>query len=171
MADLLAAHGAAIIDTDEIAREVVQPGGPAHAAVVERFGTIDRRTLADLVFSDHDARRDLDVIVHPAVAAVVEQRLAGNQAPVVVLVVPLLVEAGWTDKVDHIVVVDTPEEIAVRRVVASGRLTEPDVRRRIAAQATRRQRLAHADTVLTNRGSLDDLARQVDAFWAAARRR
>ncbi|MGH9225193.1 MAG: dephospho-CoA kinase [Acidimicrobiales bacterium] len=175
VAELLAALGATVIDTDEIAREVVQPGGIAHAAVIGRFGTLDRFTLADLVFSDAAARRDLNEIVHPAVAATVDERLAGlasaDSPDIVVLVVPLLVEAGWTDRVDHVVVVDTPEEVAVRRVVESGRLVEADVRRRIAAQATRAARLAHADTVITNGGSRADLVRQVDAFWRDLRRR
>ena len=148
-----------------IAREVLAPGTATHAAVVDTFGDVDRSTLADLVFSDDAARHALNAIVHPAVAAVVEQRLATAATRPVVLVVPLLIEAKWTDKVDHILVVDTPEHTAIERVVRSGRLTAADVRRRIAAQATRTTRLAHADTVITNDGSLGELARQVDAFW------
>jgi dephospho-CoA kinase len=168
----LADLGAVIIDTDEIARDVVQPGGSAHAEVLARFGTTDRSTLADLVFSDPEARHDLNAIVHPAVATAVDHRLAGlaGTDAVVVLVVPLLVEAGWTDRVDHVIVVDTPEETAVRRVVDSGRLRESDVRRRIAAQASRAARLAHADTVIANDGDLDELRHQVEHLWNELRR-
>ena len=162
VADLLAEFGATVIDTDVIAREVIEPGGAAHDAVLHRFGTVDRAALADLIFSDDEARRDLNAIVHPAVADAVDRRLAATpDDAVVVLVVPLLVEAGWQDRVDHVVVVDTPEELAIRRVVASGRLTEADVRRRMAAQATRDERRRHADTVLTNDGDLAHLAEQV----------
>ena len=169
VAGILADLGATIVDTDQVARDVVEPGGAASQAVLRRFGTIDRAALADIVFTDPDARRDLNAIVHPAVEAEVDRRIAELTATdaVVVLAVPLLVEAGWTDKVDHVVVVDTPEDVAVRRVVASGRLAEADVRRRIAAQATRDVRLAHAETVITNHGTLADLDHQVRALYRA----
>ncbi|HEX2192580.1 MAG TPA: dephospho-CoA kinase [Acidimicrobiales bacterium] len=174
VASLFAERGAVVIDADDLAREVVEPGGPAYAAVVERFGPtvvagdgrIDRRALADVVFSDPAARADLEAIVHPAVAALRDQRLAELDGTdrVVVAVIPLLVEVGWHDA-DAVVVVDCPEEVAVRRLVEGRGMDEADVRRRMAAQASRAQRLARADLVIANDGSPADLAAEVDRAW------
>ncbi len=177
VARMLAAQGATVIDTDAVAREVVEPGRPAYADVVERFGRnvvrddgqLDRAALAELAFADERARGDLNAIVHPAVAREVAATLAGAEArgdQVVVLEVPLLVEAGWDDMVGLVVVVDCPEEVAVRRLVEARGMPEADARRRIAAQAGRSERRARADVVLDNTGSLDDLRRHVGAFWS-----
>jgi dephospho-CoA kinase len=170
---LLAARGAVIVDADVIAREVVEPGGPAYDALVERFGAdvlgedgaVDRPALADIVFSDAAALADLNGIVHPAVGAVIAERLA-EEAPtdhVVVLDVPLLVESGRSNAA-AVIVVDCPEEEAVRRAVARG-LPEDDVRRRMAAQASRDDRLAKADFVIDNAGPRDALDPQIDKAW------
>lgn len=174
MAELLARRGAVVLDADAIVHEVTAPGGAAHAAVVDRFGpavvgpdgSLDRRALADLVFDDAAARRDLEALVHPVVMEVLEQRLADHAGTdrVVVAVVPLLVEVGW-DGADRVVVVDCPEEVAVRRLVEARGMDEPDARRRIAAQVSRQSRLARADHVITNDGTLDSLRDQVDALW------
>lgn len=163
-----------MLDADVIAHEVTAPGGAAHAAVVDRFGpavvgpegSLDRRALADLVFDDEAALRDLEALVHPAVMEVLEQRLADHAGTdrVVVAVVPLLVEVGW-EGADRVVVVDCPEEVAVRRLVEARGMAEADARRRIAAQVPRQSRLARADHVITNDGTLDSLRRQVDALW------
>ena len=176
-AELFAQLGAVVIDTDHVAREVVEPGGPAYQPVVDRFGpgivgrdgTIDRSRLADLVFSDPAARADLNALVHPAVEAAVTTRLAEEKGSgrVVVLVVPLLVEAGWDRLVSSVAVVDCPEDVAVRRLVDSRGMDESDARRRVAAQASREDRLASADYVLDNRGSIADLRRQVEALWSS----
>ena len=174
VAALFLQRGAVVIDADDLAREVVEPGQPGYTAVVERFGPsvvagdgrLDRKALADIVFADPAARADLEAVVHPAVAALRERRLAGLEDTdrVVVAVVPLLVEVGWDDA-DAVVVVDCPEEVAVRRLVEGRGMDEADVRRRIGAQATRAQRLARADLVIRNDGTPADLAAEVDRAW------
>jgi dephospho-CoA kinase len=180
VSDMLTGMGAVVIDTDLVARDVVEPDGAAHAAVRRRFGPavvgpggeIDRAALARLVFADPEARSDLNALVHPAVATEVDARLRelAGTGTTVVLVVPLLVEAGWTDRVDHVVVVDCPEDTAVRRLVGSGRLTEREARQRVAAQASRQERLNRADTVIDNSGPADALGPQVEALWEALHR-
>ncbi len=174
MAELLAERGAVVVDADVLAHEVTAPGGTAHAAVVERFGpavvgsdgSVDRQALAAVVFDDDDARRDLEALVHPAVMRAIEQRLADHEGTdrVVVAVVPLLVEVGW-DGADQVVVVDCPEDVALRRLVEGRGMDETDARRRVAAQVSRQSRLARADHVVTNDGTPDALHRQVDALW------
>jgi len=120
------------------------------------------------VFADTQARADLNAIVHPAVADAIETRLAEEKGTeVVVLEVPLLIEAGWTDRTDVVVVVDTPEELAIRRLVEQRGMAEADVRRRLAAQTTPAERLARADFVLTNDGSPEDLRMKVTDLWPA----
>ena len=174
VASLLAERGAVLVDADAMAHEVMEPGGAAYAAVVERFGpgvvdgkgAIDRRALADVVFADRAARRDLEALVHPLVLDAIDRRLAAEAATdhVVVVVMPLLVEVGW-DGADTVVVVDCPEDVAVRRLVEGRGMAEDDVRRRLAAQIDPATRLARADRVITNDGTLDELRRQVDALW------
>lgn len=170
-----AERGARVIDTDAIARQVVEPGGPAFRALVERFGRaalqsdgrVDRARLAEVVFSDAEARADLEALVHPAVEAVVRGRLSAARAAgvaLVVLEVPLLVEAGWGRLVSAVVVVDCPDEVAVDRLVVSRGMSPEDARRRLAAQAGRAERLARADIVIANDGSLDDLRDRVAAI-------
>jgi dephospho-CoA kinase len=168
---LLAERGAPVVDTDAVARQVVAPGGPAHDALVARFGAelaADRRALAGVVFSQPAALADLNAIVHPAVREEVGRRLHELRAlgtDVVILAVPLLVETGGSYDVAGVVVVDCPEEIAVRRLVERRGMDEADVRRRMAAQASREERTAAADVIIHNDGSLDDLRSQVDQTW------
>jgi dephospho-CoA kinase len=171
----LAEHGAVVVDADFLARKVVEPGEPAREAIIERFGPevlgpdgeLDRAALAKLVFADPAALADLNAIVHPAV----EQTITGilrAEFPtdhVVVLEVPLWVEKGY-GAAAGVIVVDCPEEVAARRLVEQRGMDEADVRRRAAAQATREERLARADFVIHNEGSLDDLNRQTDEAWA-----
>jgi dephospho-CoA kinase len=169
VARMFASLGAVTIDADAIARAVVQPGGSAHDAVVRRFGTADRRRLAERAFTDPAARADLNAIVHPAVEAVVRERLAEEAArstAVVVLEVPLLVEAGWSRLVSTVVVVDCPEDVAVERLARDRGMPQDEIRRRMAAQASRAERLAVADVVLSNDGSLEALRAQVEQRWA-----
>jgi len=171
VSSLLADRGALVVDTDAVARQVVAPGGPAHDALVRRFGpalAADRRALAGVVFSDPEALADLNAIVHPAVRDEVARRLAELRlrgAEVVVLAVPLLVETGGAYDVAAVVVVDCPEEVAVRRLVEHRGMDEADVRRRMAAQASREQRMAVADVVIHNDATMDDLQAQVDETW------
>ncbi len=175
VAAMLAARGAVIVDADELARQVVEPGGAAYQGVVERFGpsvvrddgTLDRPALAEIVFSDRAALGDLNALTHPAVRALIAERLAEQSAgdAVVVLVIPLLAESGRYP-VAGVLVVDCPEEVAVRRLVEHRGMSEDAARRRLAAQARRADRLAIADHVIANDGSLDDLAVEVDRAWA-----
>jgi dephospho-CoA kinase len=171
VSSMLAERGALVVDTDAVARQVVAPGGPAHDALVRRFGpslAADRRALAGVVFTDPSALADLNAIVHPAVREEVARRLdelRSRDTDVVVLAVPLLVETGGTYDVAGVVVVDCPEEVAVGRLVEQRGMDEADVRRRMAAQASRAERLAAADVVIHNDGSRDDLEAQVDQTW------
>jgi dephospho-CoA kinase len=173
VARALARKGAVVIDADAIAREVVEPGQPGLAGVVERFGPdvldgdgrLDRPKLAALVFEDGAARSDLNKIVHPLVAAETARRVADVPPDsVVVMDVPLLVEAARSGY-DVVVIVEAPEDVRVERLVMRG-MAADDARRRMAAQASDEERRKLADVVLDNSGSEDDLDRQVDALWA-----
>jgi dephospho-CoA kinase len=173
VARALARRGAIVIDADAIAREVVEPGEPGLAAVVERFGSgvlgadgrLDRPALAALVFEDAAARADLNAIVHPLVAAETARRLAAAPADsVVVLDVPLLVEAAKSGY-DVVVIVESPEPVRLERLVGRG-MSEDDARRRMAAQASDADRRKVADVVLDNSGSEEDLEAQIDSLWA-----
>jgi dephospho-CoA kinase len=171
---LLAERGARVVDADVLAREVVEPGTPGLAAIAEAFGpgvltpdgALDRPALAAVVFADPDARRTLDGIVHPLVRArAIELITAMPADAVVVQDIPLLVETGQAPSFDLVLVVEAGLETRVARLVGRG-VSEQDARARIAAQATDAERRAVADVVLDNNGTLQDLAAQVDRFWA-----
>jgi dephospho-CoA kinase len=171
---LLAGHGAVIVDADAIAREVVEPGTPGLAAVVDAFGpevlatdgSLERPALAAVVFGDPKARRRLDAIVHPLVRArATEVAAAAPPGAVVVHDVPLLVETGQAAAYDLVLVVEADPDTRVARLVQRG-LTAEDARARMAAQATDEQRRAVADVVLDNSGTPDELEAQVDRLWA-----
>ena len=171
---LLAAKGAVIIDADAITRELQQPGTEVLAAMVERFGeqiltpdgALDRQAMADLVFNDPAALKDLGAIVHPAVALEIGNRMAAEAETdhVVVLDVPLLVESG-RDDLAALVVVDVDPEIAVRRLVEHRGMREDDARARMANQVAREDRLAKADFVVDNSGTPAELEAAIDALW------
>jgi dephospho-CoA kinase len=172
---LLAEKGAVVVDADAIVREVQQPGTPVFEAMVERFGagivagdgSLDRAAVADMVFGDPGALADLNAMVHPAVGAEIARRMEALAATddVVVLDVPLLVESKNAYPVAGLLVVDVDPEVAVGRLVEHRAMREADVRARMARQATRDERLARADRVIDNSGTLDDLRAQVDAAW------
>jgi dephospho-CoA kinase len=175
VSSMLARRGAVVVDADAITRSLQQPGQPVFAAIVERFGTgvvagdgsLDRAALAAIVFNDEQAKADLEAIVHPAVGAEMVRRLqehAGTDA-VVVYDVPLLVESGKTGY-GAVVVVDVDPDVAVARLVAHRGFDAADARARIANQAARADRLAVADRVIDNSGSLADLEAQVEDLWA-----
>jgi dephospho-CoA kinase len=175
VSSLLAAKGAVIVDADEVVREQQRPGTPVFDAMVERFGpgivaadgTLDRAAVADIVFADPQALADLNNIVHPAVGVAIARRmeeLSGTDA-VVVLDVPLLVEASRGYPLAGLIVVDVDPDIAVERLVMQRGMTEEDARSRMSRQASREERRARADVVIDNRGTPSDLARQVDAVW------
>ncbi|MBI1350775.1 MAG: dephospho-CoA kinase [Actinomycetales bacterium] len=174
VARMLADCGAAVVDADQIARDLVEPGGEALAELVTEFGprilqadgSLSRAELAALAFSDPKATERLNAIMHPLIRAEAHRRLAGySAAPVVVYDMPLLVETGQRDLVDLVVVVDVPEEVQRDRAVRLRGLDEADVRRRMEVQATRQDRLAAADVVIDNSGSTEDTQVQVDALW------
>ncbi len=171
VATLLVERGAVLLDADAIVREIQEPGTPVFAAMVERWGggivtndgTLDRQAVADQVFRDADELAALNAIVHPAVADEMTRRreaLAGTDATVI-LDIPLLVESGH-EGLAGIIVVDVDPELAVERLMAHRGFTEADARGRIARQASRADRLARADVVVDNSGSLDDLVVEVD---------
>ncbi|MCU1345016.1 MAG: coaE, partial [Acidimicrobiia bacterium] len=173
----LAERGAVVVDADAITRELQQPGQPVLLAIAERFGaqvlqsdgSLDRPALAAIVFSDSAALADLNGIVHPMVRKEIAARLAAQEGTdrVVVLDVPLLVESKNSGtKPAAVIVVDTPPDVAVARLVAHRGFSEADARARIASQASREDRLAAADRVVDNGGSIAELMAQLDALWA-----
>jgi dephospho-CoA kinase len=171
---LLAEKGAVIVDADAIARDVVAPDGVAYQSVVDRFGptvvapdgTIDRTCLADIVFRDEVARKELEAITHPAVGQIMAEHIANHQGTdrVVVLDIPLLAEKGRMG-VEAVIVVDCPEELAAQRLVDFRSFDLQDARRRIAAQLSRDKRRALADVVIDNSGDRSGLVEQVDRLW------
>jgi dephospho-CoA kinase len=169
----LAARGAIIIDADVLAREVVEPGTPALAAILDRFGMevlkdgeLDRARLAEIVFADPIARRDLEQIVHPAVRArAAELERAASDAAVVVHVIPLLVETGQREDFDLVVIVDADHETQIQRLMSRNGFTRAEAESRIAAQASREDRMHAADVVVDNTGNMAQLAERVDALW------
>jgi len=171
---MLADLGAIVVDADHLAREALAPGSAGLAQVVDSFGAgvladdgqLHRARLADLVFQDDGARRRLEEIVHPIVASRAGDLLAAAPpGSVVVHDVPLLVEKDLAGGYDLVVVVEAPEELRLRRVVASRGLSPDAVRARMAAQASPESRLAVADVVIDNSGSLEDLQAQVGELW------
>jgi dephospho-CoA kinase len=173
VANMLGEHGATVVDADALAREVVEPGSPTLTALVDRFGPdiiddageLRRATLAARAFADPEGTSDLNAIMHPEIGRLAAERIAASNNAIVVYDMPLLVETGQHDLVDFVVVVDIDPDIQLDRALDRGTLTREDVERRIAAQATRDERLAVADYVITNDGSLDDLRVQVDQLW------
>ena len=170
----LVERGAVLVDADALAREVVAQGTPGLVSVVAEFGDgvltpdghLDRAALGALVFADAERRAALERIVHPLVrdAGSAREADAGPDA-VVVHDIPLLVEVGRAGDFDVVVVVDAPEELQVERMVSLRGMTEEDARARLAAQASREQRLAVADVVIENHGDLAELVARVDAVY------
>jgi dephospho-CoA kinase len=176
VARLFAARGVPLIDTDVIAREVVEPGQPALDAVVAAFGPevlgtdgrLDRRRLRDIVFADAAARGHLESILHPAIRTEMERqsRMAAGVRPYQVLVIPLLAEGGRLDHVDRVLVVDTPESMQIERLMARDTVTPEQAEAALQAQASRAARLAIANDVVTNSGGVEELERQVAELHA-----
>jgi dephospho-CoA kinase len=171
----LAALGALVIDSDLLAREVVEPGTDALEEIVEAFGAevltadgaLDRPALGTRVFGDKAARRTLEAIIHPRVRARAAQiEATADDETVVVHDIPLLVETGQPDAFDQVVVVDASDDVRLERLVRIRGMSAEDARARIAAQATREERLDVADHVVPNDGDLSSLDRAVEALWA-----
>ncbi|MGW1340868.1 dephospho-CoA kinase [Kribbella sp. NPDC002412] len=170
----LAERGAVVIDSDVLAREVVAKGTAGLAEVVEVFGDgvltaegeLDRPAVGRIVFGDEAARRKLEAIIHPRVRArAAEIEASAPAGAVVVHDIPLLVETGQAGKFDVLLIVDVPVEVQVERLTAQRGMTEAEAQQRIASQASREQRLAVADVVVDNSGSLADLDRRVAEVW------
>ncbi len=162
-----------MIDSDLLAREVVARGTDGLAEVVEAFGAVltaegelDRPAVGRIVFGDEVARRKLEAIIHPRVRArAAEIEAEAPAGSVVVHDIPLLVETGQGDKFDLVLVVDVPPEVQLERLSRDRGMTDEEAKARIASQATREQRLAVADLVVDNSGSLADLDRRIDELW------
>ncbi|MGW2920613.1 dephospho-CoA kinase [Streptomyces angustmyceticus] len=175
---LLASYGAVIVDADKIAREVVEPGTPGLAAVVEEFGndilapdgTLDRPKLGRIVFADPEKLKALNAIVHPLVGArSAELEASAGPDAVVVHDVPLLTENGLAPLYDLVVVVDAAPQTQLDRLVRLRGMAQDEAGSRMEAQATREQRLAVADLVIDNDGPLEALEPQVRAVWERLR--
>jgi dephospho-CoA kinase len=164
--------GVPVIDADVAAREVVAPGKPGLQQVIDRFGSrvvaengeLDRRALREIVFSDPDARRDLEAILHPLIRAEMDRRAAVAVGPYIVMAIPLLIEGGSRDRVDRILVVDVDEAVQLQRVMARDHCSAEQAQAILASQAPRTARLAAADDVLPNGGTVTELRQAVDAL-------
>lgn len=171
VANMFAAHGAALIDTDQIAHALTQPGGIAMPAIATQFGTdfiastgsMDRARMRAAVFADPAAKKRLEAILHPLIKSECDRAAQQAQGPYLMFVVPLLVESGnWKEHVSRVLVVDCPEQQQLLRVMDRNGLSEAEVRAIMATQATRAQRLAAADDILLNDGDPAALAPQVE---------
>jgi dephospho-CoA kinase len=181
VARMLEERGAVVFDADVLARAAVEPGSPGHDAVVDRFGAdvlapggeLDREALAAIVFADPAARRDLEQIVHPEVRRLFAEGCEEyrDTDAVVVLAAPLLVETGMHTAFDVLVVVSTPVEAQVERLLHERGMSEEQVRARIDAQAPLEEKAAVADVILDNEGTVEQLEAQVDRVWSDLRTR
>lgn len=168
-------RGALVVSADALAREVVRPGSPVLRQLVARFGagilgadgSLDRAALGARIFSDEASRRALNEITHPAIARLARERLTQSRqsgAPLVIYEAPLLFEAGAEGRVDKVLVVKIRPETQLARLMVRDGLSEPDARRRIAAQMPQEEKLARADYVIDNSGTLQDTEAQVRAL-------
>jgi dephospho-CoA kinase len=175
---LLAAHGAAVIDADLLAREIVLPGQPALAEVAQRFGadmllpdgTLDRARLGALVFADPDARRDLEQITHPRITALMQERIAqalAGPAPLVAVDIPLLFENAREPLFDGVLLVYAPRDVQVRRMRERNGLDADAAAQRLAAQIPIDEKRDRATWIIDNSSGLEVTSRAVDAWWEA----
>ena len=176
VADLLVARGAELIDADQVARDVVAPGGPAYQPLVDRFGpgivaadgTIDRPALAAVAFADDESRLALNAITHPAIgiAMITARDSFEGTDSIVVLAIPLLTAVHReTVKLHEVVVVDSPTEIALERLLSQRGFDRADAEARIRAQISREERVKEADYVLDNSGDRAALEVEVEKLW------
>lgn len=174
VSELFAGHGAVIIDYDQLAREVVEPGSPALVEITRRFGAdiltadgrLNRPALGAIVFNDPESLRTLEGITHPAIRALATAREASaDQDAIVIHDNALLVEIGYYAACDVVIVVDVPQEVQIERLVATRGMTEVEARASITNQTSRQNRTGVADYVVNNTGSLDELALTVGGLW------
>ena len=173
VSDLLGKLGAGVIDTDLISHQITAPGGKAIPLITKEFGAdfidpqgaLDRPKMRALVFADSNARQALEKITHPLIQQETAKQafgLAKSGAPYLVFVVPLLIESGsWVNLIDYLIVVDCPEETQIQRVMHRSNMTRLDVENILKAQTNRKVRLAAANAVIENQGSLDELKSEV----------
>lgn len=170
IASLFVMRGVPVIDTDEIARSLMEPCQECYDEIVRIFGDaildgnrrIDRERLRQRVFDNADERHRLEAILHPRIRDIVRDRLDAIEAPYVVVVVPLLIESGFTDLVDRVLVVDTLENVQIQRTATRSGLSEPEIRKIMSAQASRAQRLQLANDVIENNGDRKQLEADVE---------
>jgi dephospho-CoA kinase len=164
--------GALVIDADQLARSVIERGSEGFDEVLLRFGDtvlkngdIDRVALGQIIFENPEAKKDLEEIIHPRIRAEFEEAVASlNPGQIMVYEIPLLVETNAADRFDFVITVESDAELRKQRLRARG-MFHSDIEKRMASQATEKQRRAIADCVLTNDGSEDELLRQVENVW------
>jgi len=169
VSDYFASLGVPVIDTDIISRQLVEPGQPALEKITESFGhqllfasgQLDRAALREIIFNDATARKKLEDILHPAIREKVQHQLQALSFPYVIIVIPLYVETGQFLKTDRILVVDCPQEIQKKRVLARDNVSMEQLGKILEAQATRAQRLAVADDILVNDADIETLQHKV----------
>jgi dephospho-CoA kinase len=170
IASLFVMRGVPVIDTDEIARSLTEPGQECYDEIVRVFGDaildgnrrINREQLRERVFDNADERHRLEAILHPRIRVIVRKKLTALEAPYVIVVVPLLIESGFTDLVDRVLVVDTLENVQIQRTATRSGLSEPEIRKIMSAQASRAQRLQLANDVIENNGDRKQLEAEVE---------
>ena len=173
VSDLFSEKGVPVVDTDLIARKVVEAGSPALDRIATTFGpdfldekgNLDRKKMREAIFTDPDQKKRLESILHPAIATEAMRQVSARPEPWCLLVVPLLAESGRYQWVDRVLVVDVDESTQIERVMARDHIDRSQAEAILSAQASRQQRLAIADDVIDNSGSLEDLELQVEALY------
>ena len=173
VSDLFEQRGVPVIDTDRIAHEIVEPGRPALKRIAEAFGQeflgsdgrLDRKKMRNAIFSSPQQKNRLESILHPAIASEVDQRVAQVNEPWCILVVPLLEETRLFSWIDRILVVDVEESVQIERVIARDNISQKQAQSIMDAQTSRPQRLAMADDILDNSGSLEELEAEVNKLY------
>jgi dephospho-CoA kinase len=173
VSDLFAQRGAPVIDTDQIAHEIVEPGQPALKRITKVFGQeflgadgrLDRKKMRNAIFSSPQQKNCLESILHPAIASEVDQLIAQVDAPWCILVVPLLAETSLFSWINRVLVVDVDESVQIERVMARDKISQKQAQSILDAQTSRRQRLALADDILDNGGNLEELKVEVDKLY------
>jgi len=169
VSDYFVSLGVPVIDTDIISRQLVEPGQPALDKITESFGhqllfasgQLDRAALREIIFNDATARKKLEDILHPAIREKVQHQLQALSFPYVIIVIPLYVETGQFLKTDRILVVDCPQEIQKKRVLARDNVSMEQLGKILEAQVTREQRLAVADDIIVNDADIETLQHKV----------
>jgi len=169
VANRFAKLGIEIIDTDIIAHEIVKPGQETYQKILDHFGTkitnedktINRSKLREVVFKDEKERVLLEEITHPIIRKNVQEQIKQVKSPYCIVVIPLLVETGKKDYIDRVLVIDSPEELQIERGLQRDKTSEADIKAIMVSQVDRETRLAAADDIIVNEGSLENLDKQI----------